>query len=97
MHHGYNKRCQASSMWLRYFCGKGKFSLWKKWMKNLLIQKGVYNALLKMTKKPKEMDKKATSAICLNVGDRIIHNILEAQIPEQVWIKLECLYIRRMW
>jgi hypothetical protein len=47
-----------------------------------------------MTKKPKEMDKKATSAICLNLGDRIIHNILEAQKAEQVWIKLECLYIR---
>ena len=25
--------------------------IWKKWMKNLLIPKRVYNALLKMTKK----------------------------------------------
>ena len=41
-----------------------------------------------------EMDEKAASAIRLNLGDEVIHNILEAKIAKEVWKKLEGLYIR---
>ena len=36
-----------------------------------------------------EMDEKATSAIHLNLGDEIIHNILEAKIAKKISEKLE--------
>uniref|UniRef100_A0A2N9IT84 CCHC-type domain-containing protein n=1 Tax=Fagus sylvatica TaxID=28930 RepID=A0A2N9IT84_FAGSY len=57
------------------FCGKGKFSLWQRRMKDLLIQQGVHKALLGKAKKPEkmsdenweEMDEKAASAIRLNL------------------------------
>ena len=56
-------------------------------MKDLLIQQGVHKALLGKEKKPKtmkdvewvEMDEKAASTIRLNLGDEVIHNILEAK------------------
>ena len=56
-------------------------------MKDLLIQQRVHKALLGKAKKPEkmsdenweEMDGKATSAIRLNLGDEVIHNILEAK------------------
>ena len=32
-----------------------------------------------------EMDEKAASAICLNLGDEVIHNILEAKTAKEVW------------
>ena len=62
-------------------------------MKDLLIQQGVHKALLGKEKKPKmmkdvewvEMDEKVASAICLNLGDDVIHNILEAKIAKEVW------------
>ena len=68
------------------FGGKGNFSLWQRRMKDLLIQQGVHEALLGKAKKPKkmsdenweEMDEKAANAIRLNLGDEVIHNILEA-------------------
>ena len=53
-------------------------------MKDLLIQQGVHKALLGKEKKPEtmkdvewvEMDEKVASAIRLNLGDEVIHNIL---------------------
>ena len=85
------------------FCGKGNFSLWQRRMKHLLIQQGVHKALLGKEKKPEmmkdvewvEMDEKATSAIHLNLGDEVIHNILEAKTAKEVWKKLEGLYMRK--
>ena len=75
------------------FCGKGNFSLWQRWMKDLLIQQGVHKALLGKEKKPEtmkdvewvEMDEKAASAICLNLGDEVIHNILEERPQRRFW------------
>ena len=32
-----------------------------------------------------EMDEKAASAIRLNLGDEVIHNILEAKTTKEVW------------
>ena len=60
-------------------------------MKDLLIQQGVHKAMLRKEKKPKkmkdeewvEMDVKAASAIRLNLGDEVIHNILEAKIAKE--------------
>ena len=74
------------------FCGKGNFSLWQRRMKDLLIQQGVYKALLGKEKKLEtmkdvewvEMDEKAASAIRLNLGDEVIHNILEAKTTKKV-------------
>ena len=78
-------------------------------MNDLLIQQGVHKALLGKEKKPEmmkdvewvemdvewvEMDEKVASAIRLNLGDEVIHNILEAKTAKEVWIKLEGLY---MW
>ena len=37
------------------FCGKGNFSLWQRWMKDLLNQQGVHKALLGKEKKPETM------------------------------------------
>ena len=73
------------------FCGKGNFSLWQRRMKDLLIQQGVHKALLGKEKKSEimkdvewvEMDEKATSAIRLNLGDEVIHNILEARLQRR--------------
>uniref|UniRef100_A0A2N9J8T4 CCHC-type domain-containing protein n=1 Tax=Fagus sylvatica TaxID=28930 RepID=A0A2N9J8T4_FAGSY len=36
-----------------------------------------------------EMDEKAASAIRLNLGDEVIHNILEAKTAKQIWKKLK--------
>ncbi|KAL4621167.1 hypothetical protein ACB092_06G208900 [Castanea dentata] len=85
------------------FCGKRNFSLWQRRMKDLLIQQGVHKALLGKEKKPKtmknvewvEMDEKAASAIRFNLGDEVIHNILEAKTAKEVWEKLEGLYMRK--
>ena len=74
------------------FCGKGNFSLWQRRMKDLLIQQGVHKALLGKEKKLEtmkdvkwvEMDEKAVSTIRLNLGDEVIHNILEAKIVKEV-------------
>ena len=81
------------------FCGKGNFSLWQRWMKDLLIQQGVHKSLLRKEKNPEklkdeewvEMDEKAASVIHLNLGDEVIHNILEAKTTKEVWEKLEGL------
>ena len=85
------------------FCGKGNFSLWQRRMKDLLIQQGVHKALLGKEKKLEtmkdvewvEMDEKAASAIHLNLGDEVIHNILVAKTSKEVWEKLEGLYMRK--
>ena len=42
-----------------------------------------------------EMDEKETSTIRLNLGDEVIHNILEAKTTNEVWEKLEGLYMRK--
>ena len=42
-----------------------------------------------------EMDEKETSTIRPNLGDEVIHNILEAKTTKEVWEKLEGLYIRK--
>ena len=42
-----------------------------------------------------EMDEKTASAIHLNLGDEVIHNILEAKTIMEVWEKLEGLYMRK--
>ena len=42
-----------------------------------------------------EMDEKAASAIRLNLGDEVIHNIQEAKTVKEVWKKLEGLYMRK--
>ena len=42
-----------------------------------------------------EMDEKAGSAIHLNLGGEVIHNILEAKTVKEVWKKLEGLYMRK--
>ena len=60
-------------------------------MKDLPIQQGVHKALLGMEKKPGmmndvewvEMDEKVVSTICLNLGDEVIHNILEAKTAKR--------------
>ena len=86
------------------FCGKGNFSLWQRRMKDLLIQKGVHKALLGKEKKSEtmkdvewvEIDEKAASAIRLNLGDEVIHNILEAKTAKEVWEKLKGLYNRTL-
>ena len=41
------------------------------------------------------MDEKAACAIRLNLGDEVIHNILEAKTAKEVWEKLEDLYMRK--
>ena len=72
-------------------------------MKDLLIQQGVHKALLRKKKKPEtmkgeewiEMDEKAASTIRLNLGDEIIHNILEVKTTKEVWEKLEGHYMRK--
>ena len=85
------------------FCGKGNFSLWQRRMKDLLIQQGVHKALHGKEKKPEtmkyvewvEIDEKAASDIRLNLGDEVIHNILEAKTAKEVWEILEGLYMRK--
>ena len=71
-------------------------------MKDLPIQQRVHKTLLGKEKKPEmvksvewvEMEK-ATSTIRLNLGDEVIHNILEAKTAKEVWEKLEGLYMRK--
>jgi hypothetical protein len=69
------------------FNGKNNFSLWQRRMKDLLIQQGVHKALLGKAKKPRkmendvweEMDVKVTSAICLNLSNKVIHNVIDVE------------------
>ena len=42
-----------------------------------------------------EMDEKVASTIHLNLGDEVIHNILEAKTAKEVWEKLEGFYMRK--
>ena len=85
------------------FGGKENFSLWQRWMKAFLIQQGVHKALFGKEKKLEtmknvewvEMDEKVSNVICLNLGDEVIHIILEAKTKMEVWEKLESLYIRK--
>ena len=71
-------------------------------MKDLLIQQRVHKVLDGKTKKPQtmkeedwhEMDAKASNAIRLNLGDEVIHNILDEETVEAIWKKLEGLYMR---
>ena len=42
-----------------------------------------------------KMDDKAASAIRLNLGDEVIHNILEAKTAKQIWKNLKGLYMRK--
>jgi hypothetical protein len=69
------------------FNGKNNFSLWQRRMKDLLIQQGVHKALLGKAKKPEkmendvweEMDVKVTSAIHLNLSNKVIHNVIDVE------------------
>jgi len=75
------------------FNGKNNFFLWQRRMKDLLIQQGVYKALLRKAKKPEkmdddeweEMDVKAASAICLNLSDEVIHNVINEEKAETIY------------
>jgi len=85
------------------FTGKNNFSLWQRRMKDIMIQQGVSKALDGKTKKPAEMtdsvwddlDAKAASSIRLNLGDEVIHNVLDSETAEAIWKKLEGLYMRK--
>lgn len=74
------------------FTGKNNFSLWQRWMKDLLIQRGVSKALLGKSKKPASMkdedwddlDAKAASSIHLNLGDEVIHNVLDLESADAI-------------
>lgn len=74
------------------FHGKNNFSLWQRRMKDLLIQQGVYKALLGEANKPEkmddddweEMDAKAASAIRLNLSDEVIHNVIDEEKAEVI-------------
>lgn len=85
------------------FTGKNNFSLWQRRMKDILIQQGVSKALLGKEKMPADMkeadwdelDAKAASSIRLNLGDDVIHNVLDSETAEAIWKKLEGLYMRK--
>jgi hypothetical protein len=85
------------------FHGKNNFSLWQRRMKDLLIQQGVYKALLGEANKPEkmddddweEMDAKAASAIRLNLSDEVIHNVIDEEKAKVIWQKLESLYMAK--
>jgi hypothetical protein len=74
------------------FTGKNNFSLWQRRMKDIMIQQGVSKALDGKTKKPEEMkdsdwddlDAKAASSIRLNLGDEVIHNVLDSETAEAI-------------
>jgi hypothetical protein len=66
-------------------------------MKDILIQQGVNKTLFGKAKKHqktensewKEMDAKAINAICLNLSDEVIHNVVDEENAETIWMKLE--------
>ena len=70
---------------LEKFTGKNNFWLWQRRMKHILIQHGVSKALLRQKKKPEkinekdweDLDAKISSAVCLNLGDEVIKNLLD--------------------
>ncbi|KAA8532185.1 hypothetical protein F0562_006673 [Nyssa sinensis] len=72
-------------------------------MKDLLIQQGVHMALEGKAKKPEkmsndtwvEMDEKETTSIRLNMFDELIHNMINVDTIEDIWKKLESLYMVR--
>ena len=93
----------ASTKFEVKFNGKNNFSLWQGRMKDLLIQQGVHKALLGKVKKPEkmksdvweEMDAKAASVIRLNLSDEVIHNMIDEEMTESIWQKLESLYMAK--
>ena len=65
------------------FSGNNNFTLWKRRMKDLLIQQKVQKVLSSKSKMPKtmknaqweEMDESVASAIQLNLSDEVLNNI----------------------
>ena len=65
------------------FSGNNNFTLWKRRMKDLLIQQKVQKVLSSKSKMPKtmknaqweEMDETVASAIRLNLSDEVLNNI----------------------
>ena len=59
----------------------------------MVYERSPHKVLDGKTKKPQtmkeedwdEMDAKAASAIHLNLGDEVIHNILEEEMAEAIW------------
>ena len=39
------------------------------------------------------MDAKAACAICINLLDEVIHNVIDVEKVESIWKKLESLYM----
>ena len=68
---------------IQKFVGNNNFTLWKTWMKDLLIQQKVHKALSgksKMLETMKEfeweeMEETAASAIRINLSDEVLNNI----------------------
>lgn len=83
------------------FDGKTNFSIWQSTAKDMLVQHGLYKALL--DKKPddkkdddwKELQAKTVSMIRLSLVPEIKYTVLNETSPVKLWEKLENLYMSK--
>jgi hypothetical protein len=84
------------------FDESGKFELWQRCVKDLLVQQGMVNALYE-TKLEwtadidwNELEAKAVATIRLCLGDDMMYHVMDKESPMAVWLKLESQYMSKV-
>jgi hypothetical protein len=83
------------------FDGTCNFRLWKRRVKDLLVQQGMVKALYGA--KPddmvdidwKELEEKVVATIQLCLGDDVMYHIMDEESLAANWLKLEILYMSK--
>ena len=83
------------------FDGKTNFTIWQRTVKDVLVQQGLYKALLDKKLEDmkddnwKELQAKVVSMIWLILVLEIKYTVLNETSPVKLWEKLENLYIAK--
>jgi hypothetical protein len=84
------------------FDESGKFGLWQRCVKDLLVQQGMVKALYEMKLEGttdidwKELEAKAVATIQLCLGDDMMYHVMDKESPTAVWLKLESQYMLKI-
>ena len=90
----------SSNIKIKKFDGKDDFSMWKKKMRAVLVQKcakaiGHLSEFPEVMKTPKKQDilENAYSLLILNLADNVLRQVDKEDKALKVWIKLKSLYM----
>jgi hypothetical protein len=76
------------------FDGSGKFKLWQRHVKDLLVQQGMVKALYETKPKGmadidwKELEVKVVATIRLCLGDDVMYHVMDEESSTAIWLKL---------